>query len=116
MRLIQAWGITIGSTVLENQLKMKLPAAFLHLLPQGLELSYGAIPEISTLTDPLRHQVRDAFSGALVVLWQVLLGISALGLLSTLLMKEVPMQTVADERYGLSDRAKAETVGESAPV
>ncbi|KAG6805605.1 hypothetical protein H0H92_014776, partial [Tricholoma furcatifolium] len=97
-----SWGITIGSTVLENQLKAKLPQVFIQSLPQGVELSYSAIPRISTLAEPLRSQVRDAFSDSLAVLWQVLLGTSALGLLSTLLMKEVPMQTVADERYGLT--------------
>ncbi|RDB26872.1 Efflux pump FUS6 [Hypsizygus marmoreus] len=109
----QAWGVTIGSTVLENQLKVKLPEAFIQLLPQGLELSYGAIPQISALAEPLRRQVRDAFSGSLVVLWQVLLGISALGLLSTLLMKELPMQTVSDERWGLNEQAKADVAGKS---
>ncbi|KAG6872024.1 hypothetical protein C0995_013806 [Termitomyces sp. Mi166 len=108
-----AWGITIGSTVLENQLKKKLPETFIQSLPQGLELSYGAIPQISTLAEPLRRQVRDAFAGSLVVLWQVLLGISALGVLSLLIMKEVPMQTVSDERYGLNEQARAEATGES---
>ena len=91
---------------------MKLPEAYLQSLPQGVELSYGAIPEISTLAEPLRSQVRDAFAGSLVVLWQVLLGISALGLLSTLLMKEVPMQTVSDERYGLDEKVKGDVTKE----
>ncbi|KAF9457247.1 iron permease [Collybia nuda] len=108
-----AWGVTIGSTVLENQLKKRLPEEFVQSLPQGLELSYGAIPQISALAEPLRRQVRDAFSGSLAVLWQVLLGISALGLLSTLLMKELPMQTVVDERWGLNEQAKTEDTRES---
>ena len=109
---LQAWGLTIGSTVLDNELKVKLPEAFIQSLPQGLELSYSAIPEISALAEPLRSQVRDAFAGSLVVLWQVLLGISALGLLSTLLMKEVPMQMVSDERYGLDEEEKVDTARE----
>ena len=112
-RSIQALGFTIGSTVLQNQLKVKLPEAFTQSLPQGLELSYGAIPQISTLAEPLRSEVRDAFSGSLVVLWQVLLGISALGLLSTSLMKEVPMQMVSDERYGLNGQAKVDATKET---
>jgi len=109
----QALGITIGSTVLENQLKAKLPGVFVQSLPRGLELSYSAIPSIATLAEPLRDQVRDAFSGSLKVLWQTLLGISALGLLSTLMMKEVPMQTVADERYGLNEQLKEKSTEES---
>ena len=113
IRSIQAWGLTIGSTVLQNQLKVKLPEAYIQSLPQGVELSYGAIPQISSLAEPLRSQVRDAFSGSLVVLWQVLLGISALGLLSTSLMKEVPMQTVSDERYGLKEQVKGDDTKET---
>jgi len=110
---IQALGIAIGSTVLENELKVKLPEAFVQSLPRGLELSYSAIPQISTLSGPLRNQVRGAFSGSLAVLWQTLLGISALGLLSTLMMKEVPMQTVADERYGLNEQVESKSTGET---
>ncbi|KAL9715560.1 hypothetical protein Ac2012v2_000001 [Leucoagaricus gongylophorus] len=108
-----ALGIAIGSTVLENELKVKLPEAFVQSLPRGLELSYSAIPQISTLSEPLRNQVRGAFSGSLAVLWQTLLGISALGLLSTLMMKEVPMQTVADERYGLNEQVESKSTGET---
>lgn len=97
---------------------MKLPESFIQSLPQGLELSYAAIPQISTLAEPLKTQVRNAFSGSLVVLWQVLLGISALGLLSTTFMKEVPMQTVSDERYGLniSEQAKGDDAGEKSDI
>jgi len=109
----QALGVTIGSTVLENQLKVELPEAFVQLLPSGLELSYSAIPVISTLAEPLRDQVRVAFSDSLKVLWQTLLGISALGLLSTLMMKEVPMQTVADERYGLNEQVQTKSMEDS---
>lgn len=87
---------------------MKLPQTFLQSLPEGLEISYAAIPQISTLAEPLRTQVRDAFAESLVVLWQVLLGISALGLLSTTFMKEVPMQTVSDERFGLNEHGEAD--------
>jgi len=47
------------------------------------------------------------------VLWQTLLGISALGLLSMLMMKKVPIQTIADEWYGLNEQLKEKSIEES---
>jgi len=92
---------------------MRLPEAFTSLFPEGVQLSYAAIPQIGSLTEPLRTQVRDAFAGSLVVLWQVMLGISGLGLLSVLLMKEVPMQTVTDDRWGLAGKESSKAVEET---
>lgn len=65
-------------------------------------MSYAAIPQIRTLVEPLKSQVQAAFAASLVVLWQVLLGIAGIGLLSSLMIKELPMQTITDERWGLS--------------
>ncbi|KAF8502520.1 iron permease [Gautieria morchelliformis] len=112
----QAWGITIGATVLQNQLKRRLPQQFLANLPQGIDLSYAAIPQIAALSDTLKPVVQKAFADSLRILWFVLLGISVVGLLSSLLMKEVEMQTVTDERWGLTDegRSQANTNAEAA--
>jgi len=51
----QAPEITIGSVVLENQLKAKLLEAF--VLPRRLGLSYSTIPNITVLAGPLRDRV-----------------------------------------------------------
>lgn len=102
----QAWGVTIGSTVLQNELSSRLPQAFLERLPQGIEISYAAIPAIKDLQEPLRRQVQDAFAGSLSVLWQVMIGLAGLGFLSSLMMKELGMGTAVDERFGLEGRDK----------
>ena len=98
----QTWGITIASTVLQNELKKKLPAAFVAQFPGGVEIAYAAIPVIGTLPEPLRTQVRVAFADSIDVIWQVMVGVAGLGLFSVLLMKEIPMHTDKDETYGLS--------------
>jgi hypothetical protein len=100
---VKAWGITIGATVLQNQLRRHLPHEFLASLPSGIDLSYAAIPQISSLADGLKEAVRKAFADSLRILWFVLLGISVLGFISSLLMKEVEMQTVTDENWGLKE-------------
>ncbi|EKM57058.1 uncharacterized protein PHACADRAFT_142175 [Phanerochaete carnosa HHB-10118-sp] len=98
----QTWGITIGSTVLQNELKKKLPAAFVAQFPGGVEIAYAAIPLIDGLEEPLRTQVRVAFADSIDVIFEVMIGIAGLGLLSVLLMKEIPMHTDKDEKYGVN--------------
>ncbi|TDL19134.1 iron permease [Rickenella mellea] len=99
--LAQTWGITISGTILQNQLKKKLPPAFLSQFPQGVQISYAAIPKISSLAEPLRTEVRRAFADSMSTIWLTMIGISGLGMISVLFLKEIPMKTVTDEKYGL---------------
>ncbi|KAJ7065624.1 iron permease [Mycena amicta] len=99
----QAWGITIGGTILQNELAKKLPAAFVAQFPGGVEIAYAAIPLIAPLEEPLKQQVRVAFADSLRVVWLVMTGISALGLASCFLLKEIPMGTEIDETYTLKE-------------
>lgn len=92
----QVWGVAIGGTILQNQLAARLPSEFLRLV-QGVDIAYSAIPLIPTLDDPLHGQVTEAFWSALSVLWKVLAGIAGAGLLSALLMKDVPMHETVDK-------------------
>ena len=106
----QTWGITIASTILQNELKKKLPAAFVSQFPGGVEIAYAAIPVIASLEDSLRTEVRVAFADSLSVIWKVMIGVSGLGLLSVLLLKEIPMHTQANDKYGLNDVSERRTV------
>ncbi|KAF7301264.1 MFS domain-containing protein [Mycena indigotica] len=99
----QAWGITISSTVLQNELRRKLPAEFVARFPPGFEIAYIAIPVIRQLPEPLKQEVRTAFALSMSTIWQVMTGIAGLGLLSCLLMQEIPMDTTVDETYALKD-------------
>ncbi|KAJ6450091.1 iron permease [Mycena sanguinolenta] len=104
----QTWGITISSTILQNMLKKKLPAAFVSQFPPDLEIAYAAIPLIRQLEEPLQTQVRAAFADSMAVIWQTMIGFAALGLLLSLMMKEVPMATTVDETYALKEKEKKE--------
>ena len=68
-----------------------------------MQIAYAAIPAIGALDEPLRGEVRAAFAASLRVVWQTLVGISALGFLSVGLMREVQMVSHTDATYGLSD-------------
>ena len=109
----QTWGITVASTVLQNELKRTLPAAFLARFPGGLEIAFAAIPLIGGLDEPLRSEVRAAFADSMRVIWLVMVGISGAGLLTVVLLKEVPMKDMTDERYALEERELAGDVESS---
>ncbi|RDB31043.1 Efflux pump FUS6 [Hypsizygus marmoreus] len=97
----QTWGITIASTILQNQLKTKLPESFASQFPEGVSIAYAAIPELHKLDGSLLNEVRVAFAESLAVIWQTMIGISVLGGIALLLMKEILMSDFADENYGL---------------
>ncbi|KAH9847848.1 MFS multidrug transporter [Lenzites betulinus] len=97
----QTWGVTISATILQNELKRNLPPAFAQQFPAGVEIAYAAIPGIPALPEPLRGEVRAAFAASMATIWKVLAGLSGAGFLATFLLREVPMQTYTDEKYGL---------------
>ena len=86
---------------MQNQLKQKLPEAFVAQFPEGTEIAYAAIPQIRHLPEPLQTQVKDAFASSLSTVWETMIGIAGIGVLSLLLMKDIPLGTVTNEKYGL---------------
>ncbi|KAK0224745.1 major facilitator superfamily domain-containing protein [Armillaria nabsnona] len=105
----QTWGIIIGSTILQNKLKMNLPASYLAGFPAGHEIAHAAIPGIPILSEPLRTEVMVAFAESMKVVWQTMVGISGAGFLFSLLMQEVEMVGVVDETFALQARSEKET-------
>lgn len=108
--LAQSFGVTIGSTVLQNELKKKLPSAFLAAYNGvgGAEIAYSIIPVVPSLAEPLKDEVRVAFAQSVAVIWRVLIGTSAAGLLGVLFMKELRMHEETDEEWGIAERQKRE--------
>lgn len=109
---LQSWGTVIGGAILQNTLANRLPSQVLSN-GDGAELIYSLIPEISDLPTELQAQVRSAFAEGLKTIWQTMLGVSGIGLLSCLLMREIKMQKALDETFGLQEE-KREQRGTSA--
>jgi hypothetical protein len=65
------------------------------------------------MPQPLKDQVRAVFAQSTMLIWQVMIGISGLGLMTCLLMREVEMRKSMDEKWGLKERGKPE--GEATP-
>ncbi|CDO77989.1 hypothetical protein BN946_scf184673.g1 [Trametes cinnabarina] len=104
----QTWGVAISASILQNELKKRLPAAFVAQFPEGVEIAYAAIPVIRTLDEPLKTEVRVAFAESMATVWKAMIGFSAAGFLTLALLREVPMQKHTDETYGLDAQRRAE--------
>ncbi|KAJ6550611.1 iron permease [Mycena vulgaris] len=102
-------GVTLGGTVLQNELKKRLPAAFSVQFPGGTAIAYSIIPLIPTLPEPLKSEIRIAFAQSLRVVWQVLIGVSGLGLLASLAMKRLPLHTEVDQKWGIDKEKTSES-------
>ena len=102
-RPIQIWGVTTGGAILQNELMKKLPASFLTQFPKGMEIAFETIPIIPSLEQPLRDEVRNTFGNTLNVIWQAVLGISIVGMLFSIGLKQFELHTNMDGDWGRKD-------------
>ncbi|KAF7976442.1 hypothetical protein HWV62_6677 [Athelia sp. TMB] len=109
-------GITVGSTALTNELAKKLPAEFVAQLPGGVAGAYSSIPRIAALSEPLRTEVRTAFAQSIRVIWLVLIPFGGIGLMLALCMRQMKLETVTDEAWGMAHREKKSESKEEALV
>ncbi|KAF8585267.1 MFS general substrate transporter [Ramaria rubella] len=109
MRLFAGvWGITLGGAILQNELHWRLPPEFLSQFPEGVAIAYSVIPQIRSLPQPLKDEVRQAFMDSLRPIWNVLAGVCGLGLLSSLFMKGLPLHTATDDEWALKQAETAQ--------
>ncbi|SCV68370.1 BQ2448_491 [Microbotryum intermedium] len=100
----QVFGISIGSTVLQNQLAKNLPKEFLAMFDGSAEIAFPAIPIIGKLAEPLRTQVRAAFASSLRVIWVVMIGLCGLGLVISFFLRDIKLTNEMDDKWGMSEK------------
>ncbi len=76
-------------------------------MPGGVAIAYSAIPAIANLPEQVRVPVRVAFAESLSNVWEVMIGVAAIGLISSFFMKSLPLHTQVDEKWGLEDNVRA---------
>lgn len=106
------WGISIGASILQNQLGKRLPQEFIQQLggEAAVSLTYSVIPLIKNMEQPLKDQVRDAFGGSIVVIWQVLIGIAGIGIIASLFMPDLPLPNLKDEKWQMEKSSDKSTL------
>ncbi|TFK26921.1 Mfs1.1 [Coprinopsis marcescibilis] len=103
--LAQVWGISFGSVILTNELTKRLPAEFLQITGDGVERVFGLIPSIPNLAQPLKADVQHAFAESIRPVWYTMTGIAFLGLLSSLMMADIPLHNKVDESWRLEGKS-----------
>ncbi|KIM86227.1 hypothetical protein PILCRDRAFT_65068 [Piloderma croceum F 1598] len=93
------WGVTLGGAILQNELLRRLPEEFLTQHSQDVALAYSVIPLIRDLPQPLKQDVQVAFAESLRVVWKAVVGVSAAGLVSSFLMRGLPLHTATDKAW-----------------
>lgn len=86
-----------------------MPHAILSELPSGTSVVFSLVQSIPQLDEPLRTQVKQEFAEAMQIFWRVLIGIGALGFISSLLMKALPLHTALDEDFALEKNGEDST-------
>lgn len=125
------FGISIATTVFQNELVKKLPAAFLSSLGGSATVAFAAIPQIKDLCvdlssdlrpataltgihsrspEPLRSTVRAAFADSARSIWIVCTAVGGAALLMCFLLEDLKLAVVTDEEWGLRERTKAQAI------
>lgn len=113
--MTQVWAVIIGGAILQNGLSDKLPSSFgAHFDNNGAGIAYSVVPQIPSLPEPLKDEVRAAFAEALATLWIVLIAVAAVGMVVSLPMRGLPLHTQTDWRWALKDDDPGQH-GDSAP-
>ncbi|KAF5334113.1 hypothetical protein D9758_016074 [Tetrapyrgos nigripes] len=94
----QTWGITVGSTILQNLFHEKLPASSQFPLVDSHLVAFAGIPTILDLPDPLKTEVQVTFAHSFAVIWQTMVGVCGMGLLGTFLIQK--MQSQNEDKMG----------------
>lgn len=101
---------------MQNELSHRLPEDFLRSLPDGgsgVDLTFSTIPLVRELSEPLKTEVRIAFGDSLQVIWKALTAVAALGFLISLLMRDIPLHNVVDEKWTLENNPTTDTIRSS---
>ncbi|ORY88553.1 iron permease [Leucosporidium creatinivorum] len=100
-------GITVGSVVLNNELAKRAPKDWVASLPGGLPSAFSAIPTIKHLPQPLQDEVRQAFARSIRIIWFVVIPFGGVGLILSLFMRSIKLQTQTDENWGVRERRQS---------
>lgn len=105
------WGIAIPSAVFNSQMASRAGTisepAVAAAVAGGDAYSHVSSVFISSLPQPVRGQVVDAYAGSLRIVWAVGLALAAVAVVAVFFEEEIPMQTeLAASEFGLDKVVK----------
>lgn len=92
-------------TIIQNRLTALLPADFLALLPPSRELAFFALDRLHEVNDVATLRgIQDAFSSSLKLLYLILIGPTAVAMVVSWLMRDLPLNREMESEYGLREK------------
>lgn len=112
------WGIAVPSAVFNSQMASRAGSisepGVAAAVAGGDAYSHVSGAFISSLPQPVRGQVVDAYSGSLRVVWAVGLALAAVGVVAVFFEAEIPMQTELEaSEFGLDRVVEPKHLGAS---
>ncbi|SCV71578.1 BQ2448_3166 [Microbotryum intermedium] len=97
----QVLGISLGATILQNELSRHLPHDIVASHFGNARFAYSAIPDIHLL---------------LRMIWLVMVGVSGMAFILSWFIEDVPLTTETDENWELSEKKSDRSAGSSAEI
>lgn len=99
--LCQAWGIAIAGTILQNDLRRRLPESVTSSYSSRTSLVYKIISTISSMSEPTKGEVRQAFLESMRTVWIVMAALAGVGFLTFFGTKDLPLHTKTDKKWDM---------------
>ncbi|SCZ89118.1 BZ3500_MvSof-1268-A1-R1_Chr1-1g00969 [Microbotryum saponariae] len=109
----QVLGISLGASILQNELSRHLPPEVVSSHFANAKYAYSAIPDIHLLPEPVQLHVRRAFAQSLRTVWIVMIGLSGITFILSCFIEDVPLTTETDENWGVSEKKVEPTPSET---
>ncbi|KAE8339531.1 hypothetical protein BDV24DRAFT_152689 [Aspergillus arachidicola] len=108
------WGVTIPSAIYNNECRKNARSitdpAIAHYLTGGRAYEYSTKAFLDSIQDPAsREQVVQVFQKSLRTVWLVAIAFAGLGLLVTLVEKEVKLRDKLNTKFGLDEKGGDES-------
>ncbi|SGY62230.1 BQ5605_C007g04668 [Microbotryum silenes-dioicae] len=110
----QVLGISLGASILQNELSRHLPPEVVLSHFANAKYAYSAIPDIHLLPELVQLHVRRAFAQSLRMVWIVMIGLSGIAFILSWFIEDVPLTTETDENWGVSEEKVEPTPSETA--
>lgn len=110
MDILQAWGVAISGSILQNGLKTRLPTSILESSSGDGDIVFRIVSQIPSMPLELRVQVEAAFVDSMRLIWIVVAALCGLGLMTCVIMKDVALSTVTDKNWGLKGKEKTTSI------
>ncbi|KAI0467731.1 major facilitator superfamily domain-containing protein [Xylaria cf. heliscus] len=111
------WGVSIPAAIFNAQFASQSwrigDQGARDQLAGGNAYSYASAAYIRSFDEPYRSQIKDVYARSLRLTWYVSIAFGVIGLILSVLEKELVLRTELETEFGLEDRKKSDSLGDA---